>query len=176
MVVFLRKTRPARALVRLTSTVASAVLVCSLVASCSAPPDPASYVIDVDARTEHWQGQPLGSAPGAGIPVQRGDVVVLSVSGEITYRSELLGLRRATSGPWSDPSRENCPGCYQPSANQGVLLWRVGDNGTVRFGMDGRVSFTAERPGNMQFMVNDVREEFEDNSGRFRVTVTVVRR
>ena len=152
------------------------VAACVWCTACSPLPEPASYVIDVDAASEHWQNQPLGGAPGATISVRKGDVVVLSASGEITYRTELIGLHHITSGPWSDPERENCAGCYETSANQGVLLWRVSDDGTVRFGMDGRVSFIAERDGDLQFMVNDVREEYEDNSGRFRVTVTVVRR
>jgi hypothetical protein len=135
-----------------------------------------TWRVDVNARSEFWQEQVLGTSAGAVISVKKGDVVSIAADGTITYASELHGLRKKRSGPWGRPAKKLCETCYSPGARAGVILWRIGSEGQVHSAEKGQTTFTADRGGSLQFMVNDQKGAYGDNRGTFHVSVTIVRR
>ena len=142
--------------------------------SCSAAPAPVTYGIEVDARTGRSQGTPLGMAPQSVISIRRGDAVTIETTGEIVYRTA-RGLPQCV-GPWGaldDPSSRNA---YCEDAKTGALVWKIGEDGPCSSPAEATARFSADRSGVLLFMVNDERGKYGDNSGAFRVIVTVSRR
>ncbi|HDS74653.1 MAG TPA: hypothetical protein ENN56_03840 [Firmicutes bacterium] len=151
-----------------------ALLVMAVTISCT-PPPPITDAIVVDARTEHWQSQIAGAGPNAGVNVKTGDEITLAIDGKITYDRSLHGLRKDTSGPWG--VRAPKPEAWCPEARIGALVWRIGDDGPcLSLDKVSGMTFTADRDGQLQFLVNDIKGGYGDNSGSFRVTVTIQRR
>ncbi len=151
-----------------------ALFAVAAVISCT-PPPPITDAIVVDARTEHWQSQIAGAGPNAGVNVKVGDEITLTIDGKIAYDRSLHGLRKDTTGPWGE--RPPKPDAWCPEARIGALVWRIGDDGPC-FSLDkiSGTTFTADRDGQLQFLVNDIKGGYGDNSGSFRVTVTIQRK
>jgi len=144
--------------------------------ACSPPPAPTVYTARIEASTEHWQSQLLGSAPGSAAIVRVGDRVTLDIGGKIVYKRTLGGLRATEAGPTGAGSSPIGNAGYCKRAPAGALIWRIGDSGRCAYARDGNsVTFTADSEGPLQFIVNDRAGSYRDNSGSFHVSVTVVR-
>ncbi len=160
---------------RASAFAAAAALLWTAVA-CAPPPTPPTHVVQVEADRPSWQSQPMDGGPREAVRVKEGDAIVLSIAGRIVYQSELGGLRKRESDGWAQSAEAVCERCPLETAAVGTLLWRIGSDGPVRTVAWERPAFSADRDGDLQFLVNDRREAYGDNTGSYRVSITVVPR
>jgi Ca2+-binding EF-hand superfamily protein len=103
-----------------------------------------------------------------GIYLEAGDVVTIAAQGAIQM-SDNAQDRATPAGSVTGRNATNSP---LPNQKAGGLLART-SNGDAGFVGDGG-TFTADHSGELQLGVND--DYFQDNSGEYRVVVTVTRR
>jgi Ca2+-binding EF-hand superfamily protein len=105
----------------------------------------------------------------SGIDVQTGDVIQFKAEGNIRMSLGNDNDGATPAGSWSGRRASNAPFPDKPA---GALIGRIG-NGTPMFlGASGDVS--AANSGRLYLSVND--DYLQDNSGDYRVTVTIRRR
>jgi len=103
-----------------------------------------------------------------GIHVNAGDLVAYQATGTIQMSTD-YNDRATANGAYSGRTASNSP---RPDQKAGGLLMRIDDSPVTFMGESG--SFTAQRSGHLFIGVND--DHFPDNSGEYRVSVSVTRR
>ena len=102
-----------------------------------------------------------------GIDVRSGDVIDLRATG--TIRMSNNGTDSASpSGAWTGRRADNAPFKDRPA---GAMIGRIGSGGPIFIGDSGRVNVPTT--GRLYLSVND--DYLEDNTGEYRVTISVRR-
>jgi Ca2+-binding EF-hand superfamily protein len=103
-----------------------------------------------------------------GIYVNAGDVVTYQAHGDIQMSTNIED-RATPAGSLSGRNARNSP---RPDQKAGGLLLRVGGSSVAFLGENG--SFTSQNNGEVVLGIND--DHFPDNSGEYRVTLTIHQR
>jgi hypothetical protein len=102
---------------------------------------------------------------GTGVYVRRGDVVRIESSGTVQLSADAAD----TSSPGGAGSGRRAPSAPLPDRPAGGLIARIGNSAPLFVGADSSVRANAS--GQLYLGVND--DQVSDNSGEFRVKVTV---
>jgi hypothetical protein len=116
----------------------------------------ASFI--VDARQQAWFD--------TGILVQKSDEIFIEASGTIDFGG-------VQSGPDGSPDIEPGYGVV-PTAPYGALVGMIGSGDPFLVGS--QYQGKAQSSGNLLLLINDVAEQYIDNSGQFQVTITIIKK
>jgi hypothetical protein len=116
-----------------------------------------TYTIVVDADVSTWID--------SGITIQKNDEIKIVVSGSIDFGG-------VQSGPDGSPDLEPGLGVL-PTAPYGALLGKIGSG--EPFIVGSLYQSTAQSDGVLMLLVNDVPDQYNDNSGVFVATITITR-
>ena len=124
------------------------------------PPTPTNLIANfpIEAKFSNWFD--------TGIIIQVSDEIRIGASGSID-------LGGAQSDPNGNPNVEPKGYGIVPIAQYGALVGTIGSGEPFIIGS--LYQGTAKFDGNLQLLINDVPGSYDDNSGQFQVTITIIK-
>jgi hypothetical protein len=116
-----------------------------------------TYTFDIDARVTTWFD--------TGISIQISDEIRINASGTIDFGG-------VQSGPDGSPDLQPGYGVV-PTAPYGALIGMIRAGDPFIVGSD--YQETAQSDGTLKLLINDVPDQYNDNSGQFHVTITITK-